>query len=416
MLVKTKISVLALEVGMSVVELDRPWTDLPFALQGLTIKDDFEIQILQKYCKYVFIEHDYSGSLALNKDQALPEFKPSLDGKKAFTRKIRGLQPKTELDNELARAHSVYFQARRHMEHIFNMAKNHRKIDVKETQSIVTKCITSIVSNANALFWLTRIQDSSAIEANHSLRVAVLSIALGHYVGLNRQELEQLGIAALLHDIGKTRIPDEILTKRARFTEAEKRVMERHTALGYELLHADTSLEPIIKEVALNHHQRPDGQGYPAKQRNHPLSLFTRIVSIVDSYDDMTHEISHLKSRSPRLALKEIYEKAGKQFDPNLAKAFIKMVGIYPAGSMVKMTNGEVAMVVSTDTESKLSPKVELIYNQYGKMRSPLIVDLQEGAKDQAGQPYKIAGSLPDGSLGMDMKRYIADRLNISAF
>lgn len=416
MLVKTKISVIALEVGMSVVELDRPWTDLPFSLQGLTIKDDFEIQVLQKYCKYVYIEHDYSGSLGIDSEKASAKFSPSLANKKAFTRKIRGLQPTTELDNELARAHSVYFEARRHMERIFNSARNHKAINIKETHSIVTKCISSIVSNANALFWLTRIQDTSAVEANHSLRVAVLSIALGHYIGMHRQELEQLGVAALLHDIGKTRIPEDILNKRSRFTEAEKRVMEKHTSLGYELLHADTGLEPIIKEVALNHHQRPDGQGYPAKQRNNPLSLFTRIVSIVDSYDDMTHEISHLKSVSPRLALKEIYEQAGKQFDRNLAKAFIKMVGIYPAGSLVKMTNGEVAMVVSTESKSKLSPKVELIYDSHGKMRSPLIVDLQQDVKDKAGKEYKIAGSLPDGSMGMDMKRYIAERLNISAF
>ncbi len=415
MLVKTKISVGALEIGMNVVELDRPWTDLPFPLQGLEISDDFEIEVLQKHCKFVYIEHDYSTNYGQQKTNT-SSFTPPLVSKKAFTRKIRGLQPKTELNNELARAHNVYLEACRHMKQVFNSAKNNRRINIKETQSIVNKCITSIVSNANALFWLTRIQETSNVEANHSIRVSVLSIALGHYIGMHRGELEKLGTAAMLHDIGKTRIPEEILEKRTQFTDAEKRVMEKHTSLGFELLNADKSLEPIIKEVALNHHQRPDGQGYPAKLRNRPLSIFTRIVSVVDAYDDMTHEISHLRSISPRLALKAIYEEAGAQFDAKVAKAFIKMVGIYPAGSMVKMTNGEVAMVIATDSEAKLTPKVELIYDKFGKMRSPIVLDLKEENYDKSGNHYKIAGSLPDGSLGMDMKRYIADRLNLSAY
>ncbi|MRX26962.1 HD-GYP domain-containing protein [Kangiella sp. HZ709] len=415
MLVTTKVSVASLEIGMSVVNLDRPWTDLPFPLQGLVITSDFEIEVLRKHCKFVYIEHDYTGTTS-GQIKPSQNFTPSLQNKKAFTRKIRGLQPKTELNNELARANNVYMQAREHLEKIFTNARQHRKIELRETEIIVNKCISSILSNANALFWLTRIQDVSKTEANHSLRVAILSTALGHYIGMNRKELIQLGLAALLHDIGKTRIPTDIVNKQSKLSIAERRVMERHTSLGFELLNADTQLEAVIKEVALNHHQRPDGKGYPHQLRNRPLSLFTRIVSIVDCYDDMTHEISHFKATSPRLALKEIYENADTQFDKNLAKAFIKMVGIYPAGSLVKMTNGEVAMVVSAECESKLSPKVEVIYDNKGKMCKPFIIDLQKAQKDKNAQLYKIAGSLPDGSLGLDMQQYISSRLNAETF
>lgn len=401
---------------MSVVELDRPWTDLPFPLQGLTIEDEFEIQILQKYCDYVYIEHDYTGSLD-TEDESLGSLPPSSNKPNdTSNRKAYKLQPKTELNSELVRAHTIYLEARKFMEQIFTDARVHKKVDAEKAKVVIRKCIASIVSNANALFWLTRIQSTSQVEADHGLRVAVLSIALGHSIGMDSNQLERLGTAALLHDIGKSQIPEDILNKSATLTDAERRVMERHTSLGFELLNADPTLASAIKDVALNHHQRPDGLGYPVKLRYKPLSLFTRIVSIVDSYDDMTHQISHVKAISPRLALKEIYEYSGKQFDEKLAKAFIKMVGIYPAGSIVKMTNGQVAMVVSTDPERKLSPKVELIYDKNGNILSPVIIDLKESIRDINGDLYKIAGSLPDSSLGMDMSNYIVERLNISTY
>ncbi len=410
---------------MTVVELDRPWIDLPFLLQGLKIKDQFEIRILQKYCKHVFIEHDYSESLDLANTERLVQ-KPSKAASEAPAtirknqsiqqKAVRSLKPQTSLEHELARARHVYIEVKDHIEQIFSAAEQNQKIDVHNTCSVVKQCISSILSNANALFWLNRIQDSSTKEAEHSMSVAILSIALGHYLGMRTHQLEQLGVGALLHDIGKTRLPKEILQKQTELSLAEKRVLERHAIIGYELLNADTELEPIIKEIALCHHQRPDGRGYPKQERNSNLSVYTKIVSVVDAYDKMTRDNSYRKPLSPRLTLKEIYQNAGSQFDADVAKAFIRMVGIYPAGSLVKMTNGEVAIVVSSDAKHKLTPIVELIYDTNGNIRMPLSLDLKRKPLDRQGSPYQIAGSLADDSVGMDMKHYIAGRLNIPVF
>ncbi|WP_251360063.1 HD-GYP domain-containing protein [Kangiella sp. TOML190] len=416
MLVKTKISVDALEIGMFVVELDRPWTDLPFMLQGLMIKDEFEIRTLRQFCDYVYIDYDYSQQ---HKDAKQQEQEALKNANQNFSRSTANkavtgsLRPKTEIENELPRAHHLYQQAKNHLEDLFSCAKRDQKLDLTHTKLVVKECISSIVSNANALFWLTRIQESSDREANHSLRVSVLSIALGHYIGLSSHELEQLGTAALLHDIGKTRIPDDILNKAEHLSDAERRVLQRHTTIGYELLNEDDSLANIIKEVALHHHQRPDGKGYPLQKEQTHLSTYTRIVSIVDAYDDMTHNSPYRIAMSPRMALKELFAEAGKQFDKKLSYSFIKMIGLYPVGSLVKMTNGEVALVVADNEEQKLRPTIELIYDPYGKTRPPQQLNLKQKPLDEYGFPYEIAASLPDGAMGMDMQHYISERLKV---
>lgn len=429
MLLKRKISVSDLELGMHVVELDRPWTDLPFLMQHIELAEESEIDLLQAACKYVFIETDKaevanakvgSGSTkadveisgrvgALNyKVQQKDSSKKASKSKPYQIKALRGLPTQASLQQELPRAQSVYTSAKRHIEELFIDSRLNLQIDVKKTSAVVSQCMSSIRSNANALFWMSRIQDVSQKDANHSLRVAILSLSLGYFIGMSEQELETLGTAALLHDLGKTRLPPEIINKTAPLSDAEKRVMEKHPALGFELLNADPNLSPVIKDVALNHHIKVDGSGFPEQQHNNELSIYTRIVSVVDAYDNMTRQ--H-KPMSPRLALKNLYQEKGVHFDERLTKAFIKMLGIYPPGSLVEMNAGEIAIVVAGDPAHKLTPKIELIYNADGTMCKPSIIDLKLRPRRKNGELYKIRQTLPDSALGMNMREYIEQKL-----
>ena len=393
-LIKAKVPTESIDIGMFVVELDRPWTDVPIAFQKFEISTERELKILQEYCKYVYIEID--AFLWEKKKQELGEDTSSST-----------LPENTPIHHELPRASSTFQSAREFAIELFESTKLGLTVDIEQSKSIVNNCITSILSNANALFWLTRIKDRTQHTAEHSLRVAILAVAFGKYLECSRNELELLGLCGLLHDLGQTQIPEDIVNKPGPLNEAEYRVMQKHTILGHELVIHDSDIHSIIKDVILNHHIHFNGKGYPISQVKPALSQYCRIISIIDAYDAMTSESPYKLSKSPREALKILFDQRDKQFDGKLVGKFIQMLGIYPPGSLVKMTNGEVGIVTSTHRKHKLLPKVELVQNKDGKLKRSIIIDLRKQPKDIEGNVYKIAVSLPDGAMGFDMRQYI---------
>ena len=402
MLIKTRIPTESVEIGMFVVELDRPWIDVPLMFQKFIVKSERELKVLNDYCKYVYIEVE---------DKYWQAHKARLTG----VYKLSRLPENTPIHHELPRAQSAYFTARDHAVKLIAdiQASNNGRIDLEDSKRVIRSCISSILSNANALFWLTRVKNKDHYTAEHSLRVAILSIALGKFLGMNNDELELLGLCGLLHDIGKTQIPKDILNKPGKLSDVEIRVIQKHSILGFELISPDHTIDPIIKDVIKNHHKRIDGDGYPKQIDGETLTVYCRIISIIDTYDTITSDTCYKQGQSPREALKELFNQRDKQFDGKLVEAFIKMMGIYPAGSLVEMSNGEVGIVISTDPDKKLSPKVELVRDKMGKLKKPLIIDLTKSPNDQYGQPYFIKTALPDGSMGIDMQRSIQDSHHI---
>ncbi|MBV36444.1 MAG: metal-dependent phosphohydrolase [Rickettsiales bacterium] len=393
-LIKAKVPTESIDIGMFVVELDRPWTDVPIAFQKFEITTERELKILQEYCRYVYIEID--AFLWEKKKQELSEHTSSST-----------LPENTPIHHELPRASSTFQAAREFAIELFESAKLGLTVDIKQSKSIVNSCMISILSNANALFWLTRIKDRTQHTAEHSLRVSVLAIAFGKYLGMSKAELELLGLCGLLHDLGQTQIPDDIINKPGPLNEAEYRVMQKHTILGHELVIHDSEIHATIKDVIKNHHIHFNGNGYPKSQVQTPLSLYCKIISIIDAYDAMTSETLYKLSKSPREALKILFDQRDKQFDGKLVGKFIQMLGIYPPGSLVRMTNGEIGIVTSTHRQHKLLPKVELVQDKDGKLKRSIIIDLRKKPKDAEGNVYKIAVSLPDGAMGFDMRQYI---------
>lgn len=401
MSLKVKIPADSLQLGMYVVELDRPWLDVPLMFQKFMIKRELELKTLKEYCKYVYIEVDEQ-FWSLQKDKLKAKAKTA------------PLPENTPLHHELKRAQGTYEAAREEAINIFEMAKMGMKIDIAHTRRVIQSCMISIMSNANALFWLTRIKDKSQFTAEHSVRSAILAIALGKYLKLDEQQLELLGLCGMLHDLGKTQIPEEIVDKPCQLTEVEMRVMQKHTILGYELVNSDPSINRTVKDVIKNHHAHIDGTGYP-KLPAEQISFYCRIISIVDAYDTMTSDTCYNRSVSARDALKELFNQRNKQFDGELVEAFIRMLGIYPPGTLVEMSNGEVGIVISTHPEKKLKPKVELVRDSEGKLRKSLIIDLSKSPSDKSGMRYSIKRPLADGAMGFDMRSYIQQTHHIQS-
>lgn len=395
--VEVKLPSDALEIGMHVTRLDRPWTEVPVLMQELTIVTSDDIDMLRDHCEYVYIE--------IEKEVWLDVSKGTLE--QAEEKTHPGFRENTDIHEELPRAKVTFEEARDQVEGVLESISNGEAFDIAASRKAIQSCVASVLKNANALLWLTQVKDQDRYTAEHSLRVGILAIAFGRFLGFNDSDLETLGLCGMLHDVGKIKIPDEILNKPARLSRVEFEIMKEHAVLGKAILLEQQNVESIIIDTAHYHHERLDGSGYPEKLNAAYLHPYIRMISIVDVYDAITSTRPY-KDGSPAFdALKIIFSERGKYFDTELVEAFIRMVGIYPPGTLVEMTNGEVGIVVSANPHSRLRPKVELVLTADKKIRAPYTINLLEGIPDTSGSVYVIKEGIVNGTYGVDVNDYI---------
>lgn len=400
-LIEVKLDVSQLDIGMYVKELDRPWLQTPFMFQGFRITTDRELQQLKSVCKYVIVEVEkhywfsYQKHRLNEKSQEAPTKKPVIS------------EP---INRALPEAKALYDKADIEIHSILNKVKKAEDIDIEPIQETVNGFVKSVVSNPNALLWLTRIKERDEYTAEHCLRVAIMAIAFGRHLGLSDSELSLVGMCGMLHDVGKMVIPNEVLNKPGRLTAEEFEIMKSHAAKGGELLEDQSGLDPCIVTVARHHHERLDGMGYPAKLKAENISLYTRIVSIVDAYDAISSERCYKKATTPAEALKILYDNRGSQFDADLLQHFILMVGIVPTGSIVELNNGQVGIVLANNTEYKLKPKVLLVRDEHKKPQQERIINLAKSPTALDGTPLEISQALSNGSFGVNILDYTKPR------
>mgnify|MGYP000639095861 FL=1 len=396
-LIEVKLPSDSLEIGMHVTRLDRPWTEVPVLMQGLTIETPDDIDMLRDHCVYVYIE--------IEKEFWLEVSKGTIEQSEEKTHP--GFRENTDIHEELPRAKFTFEKTRDQVEEVLESISNGEAFDMDESRKAIQSCVASVLKNANALLWLTQVKDQDRYTAEHSLRVGILAIAFGRFLGLNDDDLETLGLCGMLHDVGKIKIPDEILNKPARLSRVEFEIMKEHAELGKDILLEQKDVETLIIDTAHYHHERLDGKGYPDKLNAAYLHQYIRMISIVDVYDAITSARPY-KDGSPAFdALKILFSERGKHFDCELVEAFIRMVGIYPPGTLVEMTNGEVGIVVSANTNSRLRPKVELVLTADKKIRPPYIINLLTSIPDKSGSLYVIKEGITNGTYGVDVKDYI---------
>jgi putative nucleotidyltransferase with HDIG domain len=392
--VEVKLSTDSLEIGMYVSRLDRPWTEVPILLQGLTIKDSDDIDLLRAHCLYVFIEIEEAFWLE--------------SGKGTLAKKVYpGLREQEDIRKVLPKAKFTFAQTKLHVEDVLKNISNGEQIDLEASRRAIQECVKSIEKNANALLWLTQIKQQDEYTSEHCLRVGILAIAFGQFLGLTSAELELLGLCGMLHDVGKVKVPDDILNKPGRLSRIEFDIMKEHTTLGKNILSEQKGVHKLIIETAHYHHERIDGKGYPESLNASYIHKFIRMISIIDAYDAITSARPY-KDGSPAFdALKILFSERDMHFDKELTEAFIRMVGIYPPGTLVEMINGEIGIVVSANPNARLRPKVELIMTRDHNLRPLYVIDLANNILDEEGIIYAIKNGINNGSYGINIKDYI---------
>lgn len=419
---RKKIDVQYLEVGMYVAELDRPWLGTPFLFQGFEIRSDADIDELKRYCKWVYVDFADAYTAAAPRRpaaaaprQRLPVYQTESEQRIArdFLKIIN--QPRAEpvytdqgaVEQEIPAAREHYTAARMLIYQIMDDARVGKNLDSIRAKRVVGELAESVIRNPDALTCLMQLKKKDEYTAQHSLRVCILALAFGRHLGLDHETLQMLGIGALLHDIGKTKVPTDILNKPSALNEYEFSLMKSHVPRGVEILEQLHDLPRPAIEVARCHHERYSGGGYIAGLKGDEIGFFGIIGGIVDCYDAITSDRAYRTGMSAHTALKQMYEWRARDFHPNLVEQFIQCMGIYPIGSVVELNTGEIAVVVTMNRVRRLKPRVRLVLNaDYAPYNTPVTVDLMQH-KTGDGRPCEIDRVLEPGVYGIDPVLYL---------
>lgn len=411
-----------LEIGMHVVALDRPWEETNFLLQGFIIESQQDIQELQRQCRQVVIQARIEHVERLREHHAAAASdsgpKKNKYGAHAATlpESMRGPATKKKITyinqvsfEQAVKSSMMTFDSARSMAvAIMDGLRVGRALDMEECRDQVATIVESVLSNKDALRFLAMIKNKDAYTAEHSMNVCILCATFARHLGLLEFEIKIIALCGLLHDVGKSKIPLEILNKPGRFTKEEAFIMAEHTTYGRNILMSTSGDQRHAVDVAHSHHERIDGQGYPRCLSAGYISYYAKIVAIVDAYDAMTSERCYGKPKTSYLALKIIMDNAGTQFDRELAREFVRCIGFYSAGCLVELKMGQLAVVIKANEADNARPLVLVVTTPQGqKLPRPTLVDL---AKPE-NSAIEIASEVPNGTGGIDVKHYISPSL-----
>lgn len=280
-------------------------------------------------------------------------------------------------------------------------------IDTREARLVVDGFVERVLENPDALIRLSILKNYDEDTYYHSVNVMLLSLTLGAVLGFDKPVLSALGLSALLHDLGKVKLPQEIIKKTSSLTREEWEQMKLHTVYGAQALLTSPNLNKICTVVALEHHLYLDGSGYPNLPMVKKPHVFSRMVQVVDVYDALTSQRPYRKPTLPDNALRLIFVQSKTKLDPVLAKHFVRMMGIYPVGSVVKLNTAEYAVVIKPGKEDITRPYVMVVLDEnLNKINPPIRVNLLEEAR-RGGKRFSILESVDPAKIGINPKEYV---------
>lgn len=407
---KIKVELHELKPGMFVCELDRPWLETPYLLQGVYIRGSEEIEELKRYCTFVYVDpeksqRDVAGHLRAGSARGALEMEGAKAPKYRHPKAVEYRDLAT-VEQELGQAKEIRTNVRDLLTSIEQDIRSDRVLDRERLNEAVESMTDSIIRNPDALFLLTKLREADNESYGRALDVSIYVLAFGRHLGFPKVELQTLGMGGLLLDIGKTQLPGGLLTKRGPLNGDEHKLMKTHVQHSMDILSKSQWVPRALLDMVLTHHERQDGSGYPRGLRGPQIGIYGKIAGIADCYEDLTTQQPFAPALAPSAALKVLEEWKGRLFQDDLIEEFIQCIGMYPVGSTVELTTGEVAVVMSNNRVHRLKPKVmALLDSRKQRLQEPVMIDL--GAAHQAGGPeVAIAQGLQRGAFGVNPAEY----------
>jgi HD-GYP domain-containing protein (c-di-GMP phosphodiesterase class II) len=522
----TKVFCSDLKIGMFVADLDRPWVDTPFLLQGFLLEDQEQIGTLRTHCEWVLVDRARSigeeyqaapptptntvppmearkgpmtraqvAAATPSKDVPLPPEvterpgtragprdgrvvkleevsrrtvggkytgpgpeMPSVDGEGMLGRMVSGfkglfagkqrenlsgnggavepppameaaaetaaefearaalLPPgmqvqtyvnQTTVEEEAPRAREVVAQASTLLEKLVGDIKLGQSFEVERVEEIVDDMVDSIIRNPQALMWVARLREQDIATYGHGLQVSVYLTSFGRHLGFPRVQLSHLAQVGLLLDIGKIRLPRALLEKQGRLTDEEFEAAKEHVALGLAILAETPDFGPEILRGIEEHHERMNGSGYPKGLLGEEIGVFGRMAGIVDCFAALTNHRPYAAAVSSYEALRNITAWGGEFFHEALVQQFVSSVGVFPVGSLIELSTGEVAVVVEHSRVRRLKPRVLVVTGPDKTPATfPTMVDLLYEPKMGGAAPAFIKRGLAPGAYGLNLSDF----------
>jgi putative nucleotidyltransferase with HDIG domain len=312
------------------------------------------------------------------------------------------IQHKVEGSVDMAAFKQLYTEAVSIAESVWESARTEGQPDATVARTMVDGLAQAVSQNRTALLALTTLKNYDNYTFTHMVNVSILTMGQARALGIDGPLLREFGLAALMHDIGKVRTPLDVLNKPDRLTDAEFTVMKRHTVDGAEILRGTPDIPVLVPVVAFEHHLRIDGTGYPVGAKRSALNVGTMLCSIADVYDAMRSQRRYQQSFPSDRILEVLKRNDGQQFDQHLVRRFAQLVGIYPAGNLVRLDTGELAVVIKIYAPDPHRPQVRVIVNRLGlRLEVPYDVNLWESQLED-GRPRSIAAPIDPADLSVD--------------
>lgn len=370
-----------LKPGMFIHDLNCGWLDHPFMSSTFHVRDQATVdKIVEIGIRELYIDTLKGADVWEARTQS--EVNADLD------RRLQEIAEKpvdkpvvANLKDEAVRARRLHGEANKVIRQVLDDIRFGQKVRVDRVEPLVDSMVDSVFRNQDALLPLARLKNLDDYTFEHSVGVSALLVAFGRSMKLPRETIREIALGGLLHDIGKAQIPDAILNKPAKLTDDEFARMQSHVAESLRLLEDVPGISLATEQVVGEHHERFDGTGYPHKKVGAGISLYGQMAAIVDVYDAITSEKVYNRGMPPTQALKKLLEWSSHHFDPQLVQAFIRTLGIYPTGSLVRLESKRLGVVIEQNEGKLLEPVVRVFYHA-GQQHyvPPEIVDLAKVA------------------------------------
>jgi HD-GYP domain-containing protein (c-di-GMP phosphodiesterase class II) len=365
--------------------LEGNWLDHPFWRNGFLISDDRTLKKVRECgVQHAFID------VVKGADAPPPEAPPA---PVQTTRPVSQPPPsppkpqRVSLTDEIQYATKLRARSAQAMRDLYGEARMGKAVDAGECGALVNDVTESIDRHPDAFRSLARLKTADEYTYMHSVAVCALMVSLGRAIGLDDAECREAGLAGMLHDLGKALMPQEILNKPGKLTPEEFDIIKTHPTRGYELLVGAKNIPAGVLDVCRHHHERMDGTGYPDRLPEDKITRFARMGAICDVYDAVTSDRPYKKGWDPAHALTQMASWKG-HFDREMFKSFIRCIGIYPTGSLVRMRSGKLAVVLEQNPSSLTEPKVKLFFStRTGEPIRRVVLDLARDGRDQIERP-----------------------------
>ncbi|WEN14205.1 HD-GYP domain-containing protein [Rhodanobacter sp. AS-Z3] len=390
-----RIDVNDLRLGMYVCRLDRPWEDTSYPLQGVGLTSPEDLAGIRAICQYVYI--DLRRQVVIASPAALT--RTNLSGTR-FKNTVH-YSDKIPVEEEAPRAHAALDNASQMVDRIYDDIASGRELSVERVEQAVRPLVASVLRSADAFFLVEGLRRHDNYSYSHSIGCSALAAVFGRHMGFAEETILSLAAGGLLMDVGKTRLPESLLRYPGSLAPAEVDVVRSHVAAGLEIVSESGITNQDVLDILRTHHERHDGSGYPDGLAGNVIPITGRMLGIIDTYDAMVSPRPYRPAISRHHALRQIYAARNTLFQAEMIERFQVCLGVYPTGSIVELSSGEVAVVIAQNQVRRLRPKiVVLTLPNKQPLKEFRQIDLM--ASSAKNEPIDILRGLAVGDYGVD--------------